>query len=479
MSSLKQNAVLNAINTVTGIIFPVITFPYASRVLAPEGIGSVNFLSSIVQYIVLLTSLGIPMYAVREIAKYRENINIRNKIGVEIIILNLILCLFGYIAVYLLGKHVPQINAQLGLFYILSLTIFFTGISVEWFYRGIEDFKFITIRAIIVRTLAAISLFIFVRDKSDLLFYGAVTVGASVGNNIINFIHLRKHIQIREIPWKRLEVARHIKPALHIFILSLITSIYVNLDSVMLGFIKGESAVGLYSAGVKLSHVVLSLVTSLGVVMIPRCSNLIQNGDHENFSRICGKAIRLVIATALPMCIGLILLAYPIIILFCGREFVQSALVLQWVAPIILFVGITNVLGLQVLYPQNRENTVIWSVAGGAFINLCLNLWLIPKYAQTGAAIATCIAEFVVLLLQVVLGRKYIPFKFSDCKLQQYVPAVLLMALSVLVVRSVGVSNLFVQMILSVCIGGAVYGGYLLLIKNETAEEIVRLILKK
>ena len=167
MSSLKTNVVLNFVNTLTSIVFPVITFPYAARILLPEGIGTVNFLQSIVNYIVLLTSLGIPMYAVREVARYRDDEHKRNVTTVEIILLSVVLCLGGYVIVWLLGEYLPQINAQSALFYVLSLTILFTSLGVNWFYQAIEDFKFITVRALVFRFLAMISLFIFVQAHAQ------------------------------------------------------------------------------------------------------------------------------------------------------------------------------------------------------------------------------------------------------------------------------------------------------------------------
>ena len=148
MSSLKGNIILNYINTLAGLVFPIITFPYASRVLLPEGIGVVNFQNSIIGYIVLFTSLGIPLYGVREIAKCRNDLELRDRTTVEITILSIILSLLGYIVVWLLGEYVPRIREELTLFYILSLTIIFTGIGVHWFYQGIEDFLFITVRGL-------------------------------------------------------------------------------------------------------------------------------------------------------------------------------------------------------------------------------------------------------------------------------------------------------------------------------------------
>ena len=189
MPSLKGNIILNYINTISGLIFPIVTFPYAARVLQPEGIGVVNFQNSIVSYIVLLTSLGIPLYAVREIAKCRDNLEQRDRTTIEITLLSFLLCLLGYVAVWLLGEYVPRIHEEATLFYILSLTIIFTGIGVQWFYQGMEDFLFITVRGLVIRFLCAVCLFVFVREKSDLLIYGLIIVGSTVGNNLINFIH--------------------------------------------------------------------------------------------------------------------------------------------------------------------------------------------------------------------------------------------------------------------------------------------------
>ena len=446
--------------------------------MLPDGIGAVNFLSSIVNYIVLFTSLGIPMYAVREIAKYRDNVELRNKITVEITALSIMLCILGYVAVWLLAEFVPRISAASGLFYILSLSVLFTGIGVNWFYQGIEDFKFITIRAIIIRTLAALSLFLLVRDRGDLLIYGAITVGSTVGNNLVNFIHLRKYIRFGQIQWRKLDVVRHIKPAVHIFVLNLIISIYVNLNSVMLGFMQGDESVGLYTAGNKIAHIVLSVVTSLGVVMIPRCSHLVETGNMTEFGVVVGKATRLVMCMALPCTVGLMLLATPIINIFCGESFIEAIPVVYWTAPIIIFIGLTNVIGLQVLYPQGKESIVIWSTLGGAVFNLILNLVLIPLYSEIGAAIATFIAELAVLIIQIILGYKYFPLKIKDIKYQSYLVATIIMAIAVvLVIMATG--NMWMQILLSMLIGGGLYAGYLLCMKDDITTSILNVVLKK
>ncbi len=478
MSSIKGNIIFNGINTVTSILFPVLTFPYAARILMPDGIGAVNFLNSIISYIVLLTSLGIPMYAVKEVAKYRDNKVQRDKITIEIIILSTILCLFGYIAVWALAEFVPQIHRQAALFYILSLTIVFTSIGVNWFYQGIEDFKFITVRAIIIRTLAAAALFIFVRDSSDLLIYGMVTVGSTVGNNFINFVHLRKHISLKFIKINELNIYQHIKPALQVFILNLIISLYIYLNSIMLGFMSGEDAVGYFTAGTKISHIGLTIISSLGTVLLPRCSHLVKIGDCEGFASVINKSLNVTLALSFPMTAGLMILATPITLIFCGPEYFDSIPVLYLNAPVIIFVSLTNLMGIQILYPMDKINLVIMSVSGAALLNLVLNYFLIPPYGATGAAIATLVAEIAVLFIQIVSGKKYFPFELSALFAYRYIFATIVMSIAVFICENFFQSYML-KLVCGCSIGIIVYLLALILMKDTISSEIFSIIRNK
>ena len=478
MASVKGNILLNGINTATSIIYPVITFPYAARVLLPEGIGAVNFLNSIISYIVLFTSLGIPMYAVKEVAKYRDDQEKRDKITIEILILSSILCILGYISVWMLAKFVPQIHEQSSLFYVLSLTIIFTGIGANWFYQGVEDFRFITLCGIIVRTLSALALFIFVKDSSDLLIYGFVVVGTTVGNNIINFVHLRKYINFKFIQWNSLNILPHIKPSLQVFILNLITSLYLQLNLIMLGFLSGENEVGYFTAGTKISHIGLAIISSISTVLLPHCSNLIKNGDINGFNTIIKKSLNVTLSLTWPMIVGLMILATPITIVFCGSEFIDSIPVLYLNAPVILFVSLTNLMGIQILYPLDKINIVIWSVSGGAVSNLILNIFLIPIYGAMGAAISTLIAEVTVFLIQLFLGKKYYPFSYKNLIKIKYLYCALIMGLLVYI-TVFPFNSYLLQVIIGVPVGLATYFLLLIIFNDPFVSEVKLTILKR
>lgn len=462
--SLKSNFVYNLINTSLGILFPLISFPYASRILMAKGIGEVNFFQSIIQYIVLFTSLGIPMYAIREIAKVREQTCERNKMLLEILILNLLLTVLGYMAVLVIINTVGKVQLNIPLFLILSLAIVLTTIGCDWFYQGIEDFKYITIRGIIVRSCALIFLFVFVRTENDLLYYAiCITIG-SLGGNVFNFFRLRRYVNFSELFNQDLKPFRHLKPVLRIFMLNLIISIYINLNVVMLGFIKNNESVGFFTSATKLTQVILTVVTSLGTVLLPRMSNMISNNQMSEFKELAQKSLDFIVLVTPPITMGLILLSDYLIIIFCGNDYLPAISTLRILAPIIIFIGVSNVFGIQILYPQGHERIVIFATAAGAVVNFIMNLWLIPKYSQEGAAIATFIAELLVTVVMCVIGRRLLWVSWKK-DYWVYLFGTFAMGLIVYLIKQIEI-NFTVDFIICIIAGIIVYILFLIFAKD-------------
>ena len=463
--SLKINYIFNLLNTITGLLFPLITFPYASRIMLADGIGQVNFFQSIIQYITLFTCLGIPMYAIRKIASVRDDVEERNKVAVEILLLHATLSLIGYVIVTTLAAFVSDIQVNIPLFLILSLTIFFTAIGCEWFYQGIEDFKYITIRGLIVKTIAVILLFVFVRTKEDILWYAGYLVFGILGGNIFNFIRLRRFISFCKLPWKELHPLEHLKPALHIFVYNVIISIYLQLNTIMLGFLGTVTSVGLYVTSTKLLSITMAIPNSLGTVVLPRTSNLIAEGHNEELKSICQKSYDFILAITFPLVILLYMTSSYAIGFLGGNSFSGAVLSAKIISPIILLVGISGVLGYQILYPMGKVNIVIKSTFGGACVDLLLCILLIPIYGHNGAAIAYLTAEFTVTFAIMLMGKKYVPIKYFDKKYIDYVMASLIMVCCLIMVNKINLSN--IQMIvINFFVGGIVYITVLVLRKN-------------
>lgn len=470
--SVKVNYILNLINTGTQMLFPLITFPYVCRVIEADGIGQINFFQSIISYISLFTCLGIPMYAIREIARDRSDVVQMNRTAMEILLLHSMLTLVGYAIVAILCLTVPQIQVNIPLFLILSLTIFFTAIGCEWFYQGIEDFKYITIRGLIIKTVSVVLLFIFVKSKTDLLYYGCYTVFGVLGGNIFNFFRLRKYIHRENIIFSELHIKRHVKPVLKVFSFSVVTSIYLQLNTVLLGFLKNALAVGYFAAATKVMQMLLTMSACLGSVMMPRASHLIAENKEDEFNRLIQKSYDFTLAIALPMTIGLIFCAPSLITALCGVKFEHSILPSQIIAPIILMVAISNVFGIQVLFPKGKINIVTLCCGIGAVADLTLNLCLIPFFSYIGTSIAYLGAEVATTVSMYFIGRRYIPIIYFKKSHLTYALGCIVMALALYGISLLQLPTLTI-LLLQGCSGVLAYFIILCIRKDEMLVQIL------
>jgi len=476
--SVKVNYILNIINTGTQVLLPLITFPYASRILLAYGIGHVNFFTSIISYISLATCIGIPMYAIREIAKVRDNAKQMNKTALEILLLHAGLTLIGYLIVALLCLFVPKIKADVSLFLVLSLTIFFTAIGCEWFYQGIEDFKYITIRGLIVKALSIVFLFAFVKTKNDIIWYALFTVFGALGGNLFNFFRLRKYFHKDNFVFKELQPLRHLKPALKIFTFTIVTSIYLQLNTILLGFFKGDQSVGYYTAAMKLNAALVSISNGLSAVMMPRLSNLIATNKTDEFKQMAQKAYDFSFALALPMSVGLIFVSPYAIRLLSGATFAPSVLVSQIMAFTIFFIPLSGVIGLQILYPLGYMNKVVKCTLWGSLADLVACVVLIPLFSYNGAALSYLIAEFVVTISMFFVGKKLLPITFFKKQHSIYVLASLLMAFVLLFEQSFKGNNIEMLLVMAAT-GTLVYALVLLFAKDSLTIQFLALVKQK
>ena len=243
---------MNFILTISNVIFPLITFPYVSRILLPEGTGKVAFATSVVSYFSMIGMLGIPTYGIRTCAKVRDDKDKLSKTVQEIMVINTLAMSFSLITYIIAIFLVPRMTQDRMLFLINIATLFFNLIGCEWLYKALEQYSYITLRSIIFKFISLILMFLVIHQKSDYVLYGAITILASVGSNLFNFINLRRFLNLKWYP--NMNLKQHLTPIFSFFMMTVATTIYTNLDSVMLGFMKGDDAVGYYNAAIKIKY---------------------------------------------------------------------------------------------------------------------------------------------------------------------------------------------------------------------------------
>lgn len=445
--SIKFNAILNMIKTLMGVIFPLITFPYASRILLPEGIGSVNFATSIISYFALFASLGINSYGVREGSKIRESRNELSIFAKELFTINIISTIVSYIFLGITIIFVPKLNEYKILLAICSISILFTTLGMEWLYTAVEDFVYITIRSIFFQFFSLVFLFICVHTSDDVLKYAFISIIANVGSNLFNFIHSRKYIDFNvKINFSSLR--KHLQPVGILFIMTITSSIYTILDTSMLGFMTTDYQVGIYTAATKINRIVLNLIISTGTVLLPRLSYYCGKNDKKKFWGLAYKSFDLLMLLAVPAAIGLSVLTPDIISIISGVKYISAVPVMRIINPVIVIVGISNFIGVQIFMPLKKEKWTLYSDIAGACVNLLLNALLIRIYGAIGAAIASVCAELIVTYIQLYFIKKYLSLKVIFLKLIKYLIMAIIMGYV-----AYFVSRLFPSKVLSLILG--------------------------
>lgn len=475
--SIKFNFIMNAILTVSSVIFPMITFPYYSRVLGAEGTGSVGFAISVVAYFTMIASLGIPTYGIRACAKVRDNKEKLSQTVQELLIINGVTTALMYIAFFVSISIVPKFAEQKEILMIASVSIILNTMGVQWLYSALEKYSYITVCTLVFKVLGVVLMFAFIHKPEDYILYGGISAIASYGSGILNFINMRKYVFLKKT--EPYDFKRHVKPILTFFFMSASISIYTNLDKVMLGFMKTNVDVGYYDASVKIKTVLVSVVTSLGTVLLPRMSFYVEKGEREAFQATLTKAVRFVMVAATGLMTFFILFARESILLLSGEEFLPAVLPMQILMITLLLIGLSNITGIQVLTPMGQEQKVLVSILAGATIDFILNLFLIPKYASTGAAFATVMAELVVLIVQCIYLWDIMVKFIKKVGFRKIVLAVICAGVSSLGVQeiiefstSTFLESLFALALEAIVFFG-VYGGLLLLLREPIVWEIV------
>ena len=462
--SLKLNFIMNAILTMSGFLFPLITFPYVSRVLLPEGTGRVSFANSVVTYFVMISQLGIPTYGIRACAVVRDNKEKLKKTVYELFTINTVMSILAYVVFFIAMASVPKMRHDWTLFLITSSLVFFNTIGVEWLYKALEQYTYITIRSIIFKFIALIAMFVLVHNAGDYVIYGGISIFAASASNVFNFIRLRKIVGREKV--SNLDFKQHFKPIFTFFIISCATTIYTNLDNVMLGFIKDNVEVGYYNAATKIKNILVSIVTSLGTVLMPRASYYIEMEKWDEFYKLSKKAIKFVFLAATSMMIYFMIFAREGVLFLSGSAFEGAIVPMIIVMPTLLFIGLTNIMGIQMLVPMKKENAVMISTFAGALVDLILNAILIQWYGSIGA-------EFVVLIVQLIYLKDNVKYLYANQGYLKLLLALLIASLAAICIKC-ALHGIFIKLVVSAIVFFGLYVVVLYILKEEVVVENVR-----
>lgn len=468
-----KNYLYNAFYQIFILLVPLATTPYLSRVLGPEGVGVNSYTNSIIQYFILAGSIGINIYGNRQIAFVRDNKEKMTKTFYEIFILRVITIILAYVAflifLFLENEYKAYYLAQ-------SISIIAAAFDISWFFMGVENFGVTVLRNFIIKIISLVCIFTFVKSFNDLFIYIAILSLSLLLGNLTLFPNLKRYIG--KVKFRQINIFKHFKPSIMLFIPQIATQIYLVVNKTMLGSLDTVTAAGYFDQSDKVIKLVLAIVTATGTVMLPHVANAFMRGDIQKTKNALYQSFSFVTALSTPMMFGMIAVTQKFVPLFFGRKFMQVIPLMRMESIVILIIAWGSAVGVQYLLPTQQNRNYTLSVILGAVVNIIVNVPLIIFMGAFGASIATVLSEITVSGYQIFSIRKQINYRKLFHDFWKYILSGALMFLIVFKIDGI-LGNSWTMLGIEIFAGIIVYLIMLLVLKADILKEAKELIKKR
>lgn len=473
---LKHNFFMYFFRTFFNFGFSIIIFPFVIRKLGAENLGKLQYVEAIVAYFILFINLGIDTYGKREVALHRDNKEELSKIILELLVILFLTTFLGIIFYILfIYFYIDEIVIK-KILYIYFFNIFLNFFNLGWVYVGLENQSYITKRDALFKLISALLILMFIKSNSDIYIYTGIIVLSLVGPNLFNIFNIRKIIIIKKIKLKNIK--KHIKPLLTLFFSVLALSISYNLDSIMIKNIIGDRELGYYSFAMKFGKIPLIFSTSIVAIFYPKLCNLLGKNRKEEYYKLTTIGIEGILIFSFPASIGMFILSDIIVRIFAGIDFIPSIPIMKVFSVFILIMGIALCTGSMTLIANKRDKVYSLSVTIGSILNFLFNIIFISKMGALGAAIATIITEAIAIIVRIIFCRDiFININIININLLKIIVASIFMGIIVSFSKFL-LSNIIINLLLSIGIGGITYFIFLLILKEKNSMLLINKLKK-
>lgn len=474
--SVGKNAALNMFKTVVTLIFPLLTFPYISRVLQVENLGKVNFANSIVNYFVLFATLGVKTYGIREGATVRNDREKFQKFFSQVFTITVVSTIVSLVVLGAVCFLTPSLETYRLLILVLSVSVILPTIGCEWICSAYEDYGYITLRSVLVQMISFGLIFTLIHKPEDYYIYALILVFSSQGSNLFNLFYVRKYIQFRITG--RPDASTHLRPMLTLFASNLATSIYVSSATTVLGLFCGDYYTGVYSSAAKLYSVIKNLVSAIVIVSIPRFSYYYNNNKKDEYMKLLNQISNTLVLLVIPAAVGVFLLSEDIILLISGASYIEAASALSILAIAVIFVGASWIMSQCILIPMKMEKIVLETTIATALLNVGLNCILVGRWQHNAAAFTALVSEATVALIYYISIRKKVSVKGLPSEIFNSIVACGFMAVSIVLMKQLQLTQI-IKFPLIIGVSVVVYFAVLMVRRDNYAIEYTTVIVKK
>lgn len=402
---MKFNAVMNIVLTASSMLVALVTLPYVTRVLSVEGYGAVGFAQSAGAWFSTFCLLGVPIYGIRECARVRDDPaqlakTVKELLALLSICTGIVLVIFAACIIC-----IPRFQSDSTLLWVFFVNVVLASYGLEWFYQAMEQYSYITIRSTVFKLLSLVLIFLLVKDQQDYILYGAILALVTCGNNIFNIIHLRTLVSLGTRV--EMNLRQHIKPMISFGMVNVASSVYLWLDTIILGFLThGNYQVGLYQLATKLKGSLGTVINAATNAAIPRLAYYQSHHETERYLHLLRNSISLISNIGLCIVGYLLVFSDQIIVLISSEKYIQSTLTLQIISIAMFFSAINSLIGFQILTPMGKESKLALANSFGVPVSLVTNFALDPFFGASGAATASSLTEIIVFFIQLYYARK-------------------------------------------------------------------------
>lgn len=454
------------------ILFPILILPYIYRVLGPEGMGEIGFSEALVGYFVAFATFGIPIYGLREVSINRGNQDKVNRIFTNLFSLSLIssfLIFFLFLGIIFLKNEFREERLLLLVysFKIISLIFF-----VEWINEAYENYRFISLKTIILRVISLVLMFIVIKNPKDIYIYAFINIGYDFFNNIVSFIYVKKSVKFKP---REIDILKLLKPLFVIFLMINANIFYFQMDKILLGVYSSKESVAYYTLAEKITFIILGILTTINQVTIPRLSFYYEN-NREEFYQLLKKIYKSLMLLIIPSSFGLFLVSKEIIYFFGGTEYLQASQALKIFAVYIVVDALSVFLINQIMFILKKEKLITVFLLTGGVINLGVKL-ILRNHLNLSLVLGLTVASkaFIVFLA-------YFYIKKLDLKIKIINNSIIYYFISSLIFFTVGlflnsfIESMFYGLIIKVSLSALLYGLTLFIFKEEVSLEILKKI---
>lgn len=474
MAKIAENVIYNVALTLSTFLINLVLFPYVSRVLGVDYVGKIGFVNNVIAYFSLFSLWGIRSLGIREIAACGDDIKKRTEVFSSLLCF-LIIATVIIMSIYIVAVFtVPRFKTDHSLLLIGSITLFFTSFLIEWFYQGMENFKYITIRNVAIRIIYAILVFLFIKSPDNYLLYFALTVAVVFVNAAINLIYSHNFVRFSK---KAINIKQYIKPLFSLGLYNIVLSMYTTFNVIYLGFVCSDTEVGYYYTSTKIYQIITGFVAAFTAVMMPRISNLLNSNHEDEANEKIKKSIELMLFVSIPLGIFFFCMAPYVVRLISGAGYEGAVMPMRIIMPIIIVASLAQIWVIQILIPRKKDNVVLISATIGAVVGITANLLLVKSLGAVGSAIVLLLSELCGNTYSLIYAIKHHYLEFPKDLIRQIIPYSLIFI--VICVTTMFINNIYsLFACLLICtvffyvyhttiFRNGVIGGYIVMLQNK------------